>query len=78
MAMDPDMALSGSTGKDVIMIFGGITGYSYQAFPHYPHISSSALLHCTLILLFIFHFPTISGLFLVLLTITDCLESVLI
>ena len=35
-AMDPDMALSGSTGKDVIMIFGGITGYSYQAFPHYP------------------------------------------
>ena len=43
--MDPDMALSGSTGQDPTMVPGGITGYSHQAVPHYPQVSSSASLH---------------------------------
>ena len=39
------------------MVPGGITGYSHQAVPHYPGVSSSACLHCALIilLLFLFH-----------------------
>ena len=46
--MDPDTAP------------GGITGYSHQAVPHYPRLSSSASLHCAHILLFhfLFHLST--------------------
>lgn len=49
-----------SPGQDPTMVPGGITGYSHQAAPHYPRVSSSASLHCACILLFLFlfHFST--------------------
>ena len=54
--MDPDMAFSDSTGQGPTVAPDGITGYSHQAVPHYPQVSSSASLH--LLLLFLFHFST--------------------
>ena len=55
-ATDPDVAHCGSTGQDPTMVPGDITGYSHQAVPHYPRVSSSVCLHCAHILLFLFHF----------------------
>jgi hypothetical protein len=62
-----DLDASGSTGQDPTMVSGGIAGYSQQAFPHYPQVSSSASLHCAhvLLFLFLFHFSTIYLLLLV-------------
>ena len=49
------------------MVPDGITGYSHQAVPHYPPVSSSASLHCAhiLLFLFLFRFSTTSLLLLV-------------
>lgn len=40
--MDSDMAFGGSTGQDLTMTLGGISGYSHQAVPHYPRVSSAS------------------------------------
>lgn len=52
---------------------GGISGYSLQAVPHCPQVSSSALLHCSYILLSLLSFLC---LFLLLAPkVSDCLGS---
>ena len=58
--MDPDVAPSGTTGQDLTMVSGGITGYSHQAVPHYPIVQlclSSLCPHpsVSLSLLFLHH-----------------------
>ena len=57
------------------MVPGGITGYSHQAVPHYPQVSSSASLHCAhiLLFLFLFHFSTTYLLLLVVPGVSECL-----
>ena len=69
------MAPGGSTGQDPTMVPDGITGYSHQAVPHYPRVSSSASLHCAhiLLFLFLFHFSTTYLLLLVAPGISECL-----
>lgn len=42
----PDTALGSSTGQDLTMALGGITGHSHQAAPHHPQGSSSASSLC--------------------------------
>lgn len=42
--------------QDLTMSLGGISGYSHQAVPHYPRVSSSASLYCAQILLLLLHF----------------------
>lgn len=55
--MDPDMAPGGRIGQNPTKALGDITSYSHQAVRNYPGVSSSACLHCALIilLLFLFH-----------------------
>ena len=57
MAMNPDIALSGSTCCDITMASGGRAGYSYQATPLHPLVSRSAPLHSaqTIPFLFLYH-----------------------
>lgn len=51
-AMDPDMAISGSTGQDFTMALGVRAVYAHQeAAPLQPLISSSASLHSVQIVL---------------------------
>lgn len=59
-AMDPDMALFCSMGWDLTRASGGSAGYSHQAVPHHPHISSSVsfIVHKLFLLLFAFHLST--------------------
>lgn len=56
-AIDPDMALSVSTDQYLIVVSGGIPGYSHQPVAHYLWFSSSAFLHYrnTIMLLFLSH-----------------------
>jgi len=59
------------------MVPGSIIGYSHQAVPHYPQVSSSASLHCThiLLFLFLFHFSTTYLLLSVVLRLSEHLGS---
>jgi hypothetical protein len=58
IAMDPDMALSCSSGWDLTMALGGRTGHSQQATPLHPH--SSLQFHLFILLkLFLFSFSPI-------------------
>ena len=59
-AMDPDMALNGSMGWDFTVALGGSAGYSPQAIPLHPHISSSVSFYNIqgVPLLFLSHLPT--------------------
>lgn len=57
-AMDPDMAISGSTGQDFTMALGGRAVYAHQeAAPLQLLVSSSASLHSvqTVLLLLLSH-----------------------
>ena len=58
-AMDPATALGSSTSQE-LMFLGGVTGYLHQDVPQHPQVSSSASLHCShiLLFLFLFHFFT--------------------
>ena len=69
----PDMAPGGSTSQDATMVAGSITGYSHQAVPPYPQVSSSVSLHCAHILLFLFFFH-FSTTYLVLLMVPGSLS----
>lgn len=62
MAMDPDKAPSISMGWGFTKGSGGRAGYSHQAVPRHPHISSSFFLHSaqTILLLFPSHLSTTS------------------
>lgn len=77
MVIDPDVTPGGSTCLDPTMFPHGITGYSYQAFPHYPQISRSASsLHYAHILLFLilFSFFTFHLFLLVAPGVSECLQ----
>ena len=65
------------TGQDHNTVPGGITGYSHQAVPHYPRVSSSASLHCAhiLLFLFLFHLSTTHLLLSVVSGVSECLGS---
>lgn len=47
----PHTAFGSSTGQDLTMALGGITGHSHQAAPHHPQGSSPASPPCACILL---------------------------
>lgn len=51
-AIDPDMALGGSTGSNITMASDGNSGLSHQAVPHHQRFSSSVFAHSTQLLHF--------------------------
>lgn len=54
--MDSYITLGDKAGQNLTMALGGFTGYSYQAVPHYPCVSSSVSLLCVHILLLLLLF----------------------
>lgn len=76
-ATDTDVSLRGRTSQDPTMVTGGISSSSHQPVPHYPQVSTSASLHCTYILLFIFlfHFCSTHLILLVAPGVSECLRS---